>query len=130
MTRASPPPLLAELQNPQSTEAQIIALRKLKNEVIGHDQRKESWITWGIVPILSRILVTRQASGKKGGSVELNGQKELGRVRGIQSAEDEACLQAIILVGSFAQGTLTSALFTPCDVTNTLPWTSNSEIVG
>jgi hypothetical protein len=104
MTRAPPSPILTELQNPESTESQIAALRKLKNEIIGHDQRKESWITWGIVPILSEILSARRSSGKRV-PAELNGGKELGRRTRSLSAEDEACLQAIILVGSFAQGT-------------------------
>lgn len=104
MTRASPPPILTELQNPESTESQIAALRKLKNEIIGHEQRKEAWIKWGIVPVLSKILVARGGSGKRGIPTELNGEKQLGQAMGTQSLEDEACLQAIILVGSFAQG--------------------------
>ncbi|KAK2755756.1 hypothetical protein FQN54_005906 [Arachnomyces sp. PD_36] len=104
MTRASPPPILTELQNPESRESQIAALRKLKNEIIGHDQRKEAWITWGIVPILSNILVARAGSGKRGVPAALNGESKLGQATRTQSIEDEACLQAIILVGSFAQG--------------------------
>lgn len=105
MTRASPPPILTELQNPKSTESQIAALRKLKNEIIGHDQRKEAWITWGIIPILSKILAAKRGSGKRGVPAEHNGEKDPGRATEAQLAEDEACLQAIILVGSFAQGT-------------------------
>ena len=105
MTRPSPPPILGELQSPESTASQIAALRGLKNEIIGHDQRKEAWISWGIVPILSKILASsRRASGKRVVPPELNGEKELRRSGGNRTEEDEACLQAIIVVGSLAQG--------------------------
>lgn len=101
MTRASTPPILQQFQTAESLSSQIAALRALKNETIGHDQRKESWIRWGIIPILSKILASRQPSGKGAAEAELNGS----RTSGSRSEEEEACLQAIIVVGSLAQGT-------------------------
>src|SRR5436190_13714222 len=104
MTRAVAPQILSELQDPESPAARIAALRVLKNEIIGHDQRKEAWIGWGIVPLLSRILAARRGAGKKSVPRELNGNgKHSGRSTG-RSDEDETCLQAIIIVGGLAQG--------------------------
>ncbi|PWY91278.1 armadillo repeat protein [Aspergillus heteromorphus CBS 117.55] len=101
MTRASIPPLLLQLQNAESLSAQAAALRSLKNETIGHDQRKESWIRWGIIPVLANILAARQPAGKAAASTELN---EGAKLRRPASEEDEACLQAVIILGSLAQG--------------------------
>lgn len=101
MTRASAPPLLLQLQNAETLSAQAAALRSLKNETIGHDQRKESWVRWGILPVLANILAARQSPGKGTASAELAGGSKL---RYPTSEEDEACLQAVIILGSLAQG--------------------------
>lgn len=101
MTRASAPPLLPQLQSADSASAQAIALRCLKNETIGHDQRKECWIRWGIIPMLANILAARQSPGKGPASAEHSGGS---RLRHPASQEDEARLQAVIILGSLAQG--------------------------
>lgn len=103
MTRSSTPPILVELQNPGSVASQIAALRALKNEIVGHDQKKEAWIGYGIVPLLSRILASRKGSGKRKNR-EINGTGKTFERRHNRSEEDEACLQAIIVVGCLAQG--------------------------
>ncbi|KAL4899996.1 hypothetical protein BDW74DRAFT_104771 [Aspergillus multicolor] len=99
MTRAETPPILLQLQNAESLASQAAALRSLKNDTIGHDQRKEAWVRLGLVPILGSVLASRGLGRNelKAGSkqLELAGSKEEG---------DDACLQAIILVGSLAQG--------------------------
>ncbi|PYH90831.1 armadillo repeat protein [Aspergillus ellipticus CBS 707.79] len=101
MTRASIPPLLLQLQSADTLSAQAAALRSLKNETIGHDQRKEAWIRWGIIPVLANILAARQHTGKAAATTELNGGAKL---RYPASEQDEACLQAVIILGSLAQG--------------------------
>ena len=105
MTRPSTPPILQQLQSAESLSSQIVALRALKNKTIGHDQHKENWVRWGIIPILSRILASRLPSGKGAAEVELNGSGEALPSPGVGSREEEACIQAIIVVGSLAQGT-------------------------
>lgn len=105
MTRPSTPPILHQLQNAESLSSQIASLRALKNETIGHDQHKENWIRWGIIPILSRILASRLPSGKGAAEIELNGSGGPPPPSGVGSQEEEACIQAIIVVGSLAQGT-------------------------
>ncbi|OJJ35671.1 hypothetical protein ASPWEDRAFT_51655 [Aspergillus wentii DTO 134E9] len=100
MTRASAPPLLLQLQSAESISSKVATLRALKNETIGHDQRKEAWIGWGIVPILAEILASRPSCG---GS-ELNGGAKPQKSSTTRSEEDEACMQAITILGSLAQG--------------------------
>lgn len=105
MTRAETSPLLPRLQNPESLAEQAACLRALKHELIGHDQRKELWILWGIIPVLSRILSSYRGSGKKATVAgERNGiSKDHDAVR-TRTEEEEVCLQAVIIVGSLAQG--------------------------
>ncbi|EEQ90655.1 hypothetical protein RJZ56_003295 [Blastomyces dermatitidis] len=107
MTRAAAPHIISDIQNPESTASRIAALRLLKNDIIGHDQRKEAWVGRGIVPLLSQILAGRRGTGKKSIVGEVNGhakQQYLAGRRSGRSEEDEACLQAIIIIGSLAQG--------------------------
>jgi hypothetical protein len=102
MKRLPTPSILQELQTPSSTADLVTNLRRLKNELIGHDQRKEDWIGHGIVPVLSRVLTSRKSSGKR--SRESNGDSKASERRHTRTEEDEACLQAIIIVASLAQG--------------------------
>ncbi|EDN03504.1 conserved hypothetical protein [Histoplasma mississippiense (nom. inval.)] len=106
MARAATPQIISDIQNPDSTASRIEALRLLKNEIIGHDQRKEAWIGWGIIPLLSQILAGRRGAGKKTTGGEVNGhtrRQHLARSRSGRSDDDEVCLQAILIIGSLAQ---------------------------
>lgn len=98
MTRESMPAILLQLQSAESISSQVTTLRKLKNETIGHDQRKETWVRWGLVPILAQVLASWR--GRNVATSELNGAANSKP----RSDEDEPCLQAIIIVGSLAQG--------------------------
>lgn len=101
MTRAAAPPILLQLQSAESASSQITALRTLKNELIGHDQRKETYIVEGIIPTLARVLTSRWP-----GTAEFNELISHQRQFTPKAPEDyEACLQAILIVGSLAQGT-------------------------
>jgi len=102
MKRLSTPPILQELQNPASAADLITNLRRLKHEIIGHELRKEDWVGHGIVPVLSRVLTSRKAAGKR--SREINGDGAPADRRRGMTEEDEACLQAVTIVGSIAQG--------------------------
>ncbi|KAF2811658.1 ARM repeat-containing protein [Mytilinidion resinicola] len=129
MTRSSIPPALLELRNPSTPSAQITALRDLKNEIVGHDQRKEMAVRSGVVGPLVRILSegSRRVGKRNGGGVELNGSAT--RIRGGEariggsqedwSAEDEMRLQAVLVVGSLALGG--PAFVTPLLAGNILP---------
>ncbi|PKX88221.1 ARM repeat-containing protein [Aspergillus novofumigatus IBT 16806] len=102
MTRTSTPPTLLQLQSADS----------LKNEIIGHDQRKEIYVKRGIIPVLTKVLTSRKLSGK---SVTATVKES----SGIKSEEDDACLQAIIILGSLTQGG--PAFLAPILASNTLP---------
>ena len=101
MTRAAAPPILLQLQSAESASSQITALRTLKNELIGHDQRKETYVFEGIIPALAQVLTSRWP-----GTAEFN-EPILHHGRSTPKAPEdyEACLQAILIVGSLAQGT-------------------------
>lgn len=96
MTRAEPTPLLARLENPESIDELVSGLRSLKHELIGHSQRKEAWISWGIIPILSKTLALSRSGGKR--PEEGDGDKPH------RTHEEEAVLQAVIILGSLALG--------------------------
>ena len=88
MKQAATAPILEELGSPSSLEAQAAALRALKNDVIGHQQRKENWIRQGVIAPLSTIL---------------NQQRD--------NNHPSIRTEAIIIVGSLAQGEILSILY-------------------
>ncbi|PLB45425.1 armadillo repeat protein [Aspergillus steynii IBT 23096] len=105
MTRASTPPVLLQLQTADSPSSQAAALRTLKNETIGHDQRKEAWIRWGIVPTLAKLLASRPSGDKTSTTIsEINGTASDRDLAHPKSEADDVCLQAIIVIGSLVQG--------------------------
>ncbi|KAI9844512.1 MAG: hypothetical protein M1838_002160 [Thelocarpon superellum] len=104
MTRPSTTPILAELQNPSTYPAQLSALKTLRNEVIGQDQRKEAWIAAGIITPLVKTLTPSRTGGKRR-SREVNGGPGPSPAdESIVPEEEESRLQATIIIGSLAQG--------------------------
>ncbi len=103
MTRPSTPPILAELRSPSSPASQVAALRALKDEIIGHEQKKDMWIGLGVLAPLKRILNTHKGSGRRKHRDD-NVDSSQTRRKGSRTDEEEARLQAIIIVGSLAYG--------------------------
>ena len=103
MTRPSTPPILSELRSPSSPATQVAALKALKNEIIGHEQKKEMWIGLGVVAPIARILNTHRWSGKRRHR-DVNGNIEHVDYDRLRTEDEEARLQAIIIVGSLAHG--------------------------
>ena len=103
MTPSSTPPLLSELRSASSPASQVAALRTIKNELIGHDQKKKLWIHLGLLGSVARILNTHKGNGK-GKHRDILGSRAQSKQKGRRSDEDEARLQAIIIVGSLAHG--------------------------
>ena len=104
MTRTTLPPLLLELQASSTPDAQLSALKRVKNELIGNDLKKTSWIAQGLIPILSRFVSsdaaqnTRRSSRKPGGTSK--GRYEASAL----PHEDSSFLQAVVIIGLLAQG--------------------------
>ncbi len=106
MTRSMSPPLLAELQNAQSAASQAHVLKLIKNEIIGHDLRKRSWIVSGLIQILSNILSTSRRTSGKRSSGEINGRAKARACRSFTTDDEACCIQAAVIVGVLAQGGL------------------------
>src|SRR4051812_29328978 len=110
MGRSSIPPALIELSNPSSPDAQVNALRNLKNEIVGHDQRKELAVRHGVIKSLANLLGAEARKGGKRRRAVQNGNGTGGRdVRNTTewTTADELRFQATLVVGSLANGTLT-----------------------
>lgn len=113
MGRSTIPSALAELSKPATPEAQVVALRNLKNEIVGHEQRKELAVAHGVVGPLARLLHEGVRRGGKrrysnGMTQEAsNGSAPSSRIRQEHDAwtrEDELRFQATLVVGSLANG--------------------------
>ncbi|KAF1844702.1 ARM repeat-containing protein [Cucurbitaria berberidis CBS 394.84] len=109
MGRSTIPLALNELSNPSTPEAQVAALQNLKNEIVGHEQRKELAVTHGVVKPLAGLL---RAEARKGGKRRRNVTN--GHGSGLFSetrrnlvewtTEDELRFQATLVAGSLANG--------------------------
>ncbi|KAI9792981.1 MAG: Armadillo repeat-containing protein 8 [Peltula sp. TS41687] len=100
MARPSTPPILTRLCTAASTNAQAAALRELKHEIIGTEQKKVAWIKLGLVPHLLQVLSAESTSKRS------NPAAHAYRDDGSVSKDDteDARLQATIIVGSLAHG--------------------------
>lgn len=103
MTRRPTLPVLSELKSASSPAGQVKALKDLKNELIGHEQKKKLWIGMGVLTPLARILASYERNGqtKRRDANALSGQNEDGS---IDADETEVQFQTIIVLGSLAYG--------------------------
>lgn len=123
MGRSTIPSALAELSNPTCAEAQVVALRNLKNEIVGHEQRKELAITHGVVRPLVELL--KEGARRGGKRRHSNGTTQEGSNGSVLSSrlrqehdewarEDELRFQATLVVGSLANGEHVTLQCTSC----------------
>ncbi|KAG8526321.1 uncharacterized protein KY384_000314 [Bacidia gigantensis] len=103
MTRPNTPPILSELYSAHSPAGQVKALRNLKNDVIGHEQMKQLCVEHGVLPSLVHILNSYKGEGMTR-AAKSNAAEEGARRKINRSEEENARLQAIIVVGSLAHG--------------------------
>lgn len=94
------PSFLTQIRAAQTLPEQIASLRALKNDIIGHQQRKEMWVALGLIEPVVRILNANKPSIKR------NGKGPRSSIYATQSLsqEEEVRLQAISIVGSLAHG--------------------------
>jgi hypothetical protein len=83
------------LANADSPQQQIESLKQLKNNLVGHDQRKEIVVRNGVLESLVAIISTPGSGEQNGAST---GQAQA------WTQQDEARLQATIILGSLATG--------------------------
>lgn len=99
---------IAQLQSPASLDSQLAALQHLKNEAIGHGEKKRDLVRHGVVDVLATVLaISPKARGKRRFS-ETQGSRTTVEKAGPMTDEDEVRLQAILLVNSLANGRLDS----------------------
>ncbi|KAM0199942.1 hypothetical protein ACHAPA_004314 [Fusarium lateritium] len=130
MARAHSHPILAQLRNARSLPEQTAALRALKNEVVGHVQRKEQWVGLGVLDPIVGALTSSRSPVKPNGkdSRVLLTQRPL-------TDEESVRLQALQLVASFANGgpaflaPLHAARAIPALMANVSPFTNAPQLV-
>ena len=103
MKRPSTPPILSEVRTASSPASQVKALKVLKNELIGHEQKKEQWVKLGVLTTLAHILTSTKDNGKNKHREDI-GVASYSRAQDEQSEDEEARLQAVIVIGSVAYG--------------------------
>ncbi|KAJ4014856.1 hypothetical protein NW766_005173 [Fusarium irregulare] len=128
MAPAQSHPILAQLQDAMTERTS--ALRALKNEIVGHVQRKEQWIGLGVLDPIVTILVDATPSSKPTGKDSRSPQTQR------PLSEDEGMrLQAIQLIACFANGgpaflaPLDSAQAIPALMANICPFTNAPQLV-
>ena len=94
---------ISVLQNSTDPSHQITTLRSLKNLCIGHAEAKESLVQLGILQTLPHVISNASRSKGKHRNVETNGTNNIGQSLGWVE-EDDVRVQAIALVGTFANG--------------------------
>ncbi|OLN95405.1 Uncharacterized protein C26H5.04 [Colletotrichum chlorophyti] len=100
MTRSSNPPILSQLLSAKSYTEQTSALRALKNDVVGHAQKKEMWAGLGALDPIVKILNAARSPAKVNGK---DTHPSTNNPRWV-SEEETVRLQALQLLASFANG--------------------------
>lgn len=105
MVRSASATVLEELRNPTSSIAQIAALKDVKNELTGHDQRKVVAIRQGLlISLVQTLEASARADGKKR-TQETNGHTNRPVGFSEWSDEEELRLQTLMVMEGIAQGT-------------------------
>lgn len=99
MARQHSSPILAQLRGAKTLLEQKAALQALKNEIVGHVQKKEEWVSVGVLDPIVRSLSGTRAPLKTNGKEA----RPPSSARPL-SEEESVKLQALQLVGSFANG--------------------------
>ncbi|KAL6789948.1 ARM repeat-containing protein [Trichoderma sp. SZMC 28012] len=102
MARPQTSPILTQLRNAKTCPEQSAALRALKNEIVGHHQKKETWVSQGVLEPVVRTLTSARSATKANATTKDARPQSLGQ-RPL-SDEDNVRLQALQIITSFAKG--------------------------
>lgn len=98
METSSSQPILAQILHPSSSTEHVAALRALKNDIIGNQQRKEAWVGLGVLDSIVQASASQESrQGRKSGQEPAQGAESLGE-------EETLRLQALSILGSLAYG--------------------------
>ena len=92
------------IQNAPTIGEKITGLKELKEGIVGHDQRKELVVKQGIIEPLVNVLSSAAKSTGKRKIGEVNGATSLALPSQPWTQEDEARLEATLILGSLARG--------------------------
>lgn len=110
--------LLEQLNNPSSAVAKIHALTLLKNELIGHDEKKEAWVLEGVIPPLVWCISPDRRENRLPPLRIPNGSDPAENE--VEPTVDETIrYQSTIILGSLAQGRCSPRGWNPCDCNHT-----------
>jgi armadillo repeat-containing protein 8 len=98
MENPSSLPILAQILHPSSPAEYVNALRTLKNEIIGNQQRKEAWVGLGVLDSIVRASTSKES--RQNGNL---GQEPAQEAESL-SEEETLRLQALSILGSLAYG--------------------------
>ncbi|KAH7153239.1 armadillo-type protein [Dactylonectria macrodidyma] len=130
MARPQSPPILSQLRSARTLPEQATALRSLKNEIVGHIQKKELWISLGVLDPIVRTLATARSPAKPNGK-----DARFPLAPRPLSEEESVRLQALQLVACFANGgpaflaPLHAARALPALLANISPFTNSPHLV-
>lgn len=100
MPKLEATPILGQLRSATTYAEQADALRSLKNDIVGHRQKKEAWVAAGVLEPVVKILETKRTPGKR------NGKESRFQSGSPEAAEEESVkVQAIQALSTFANGT-------------------------
>lgn len=100
MARAPNVALLAALQS-HDQEEQLAALRSLKNDIVGHVQKKEKWVEAGVLEPVVKILNASRSATSHPRTSPGHTRSSSGSLTG----DEDLRLQALQILASFANGT-------------------------
>lgn len=100
MSRPSTAQILVQLRSAVTANAQASALRLLRDDIVGHEQKKEECVRRGAIPLVLRSL--QGPWPLKRTSVGPDGEEPVGA--GTSTPGWDARLQATIIIGSLAYG--------------------------
>ncbi|KAI9883313.1 MAG: hypothetical protein M1823_004917 [Watsoniomyces obsoletus] len=100
MSRPSTAQIVLQLRSAVTASAQASALRLLRDDIVGHEQKKEECVRRGAIPVVLRSL--QGPWPVKRMSVGPNGEEQV--ETGMSSPGWDARIQATIIIGSLAYG--------------------------
>jgi len=100
MARVQSPPILSQIRVPRNCSEQVVSLRALKDDIVGHIQRKERWIENGILESLVKNLQSTRPPTLRNGDDPRSGTE-----RTVPLTDNERVrLLSLELIASFANG--------------------------
>ncbi|KAL7950976.1 ARM repeat-containing protein [Trichoderma barbatum] len=103
MARPQTSPILTQLRNAKTCPEQSVALQALKNEIVGHHQKKETWVSQGVLEPVVRTLTSTRSTTQANTTTNKDARPQPTGRRPL-SDEDNVRLQALQIITSFAKG--------------------------